>query len=1102
MAAVDPMFVAVINKLMSTQNEERKQAENLFNEYKKQPDVCVTSLVMVLRTQPEPEPRALCAVLLRKVLTKDDPPLFNALSSPVQTLLKQELLNCLREESIRTIATKVSDAVAELASSILTGPGWPELLPYMFQCVQSNVPLQMECALIIFAQLAHYILETVRQYLGTLHGTLAQCLASPHSDVAVAAMRAATTFILAVDDSAERQRFQDLLPHMLSVLAQSLNRGEELAAQEVLELFIELAESQPRFLRRNLNEVAAAMIQVAISPAVEESTRQLAAEFLVTLCEAREKAPGMMRKLPDFPQQLFNVLLAFLLDIEDDPLWHSADTESSETEGEGPLYETGQECLDRIALSLGGNTVVPLASRALPEWIMDPDWKKRHAALICLAQIAEGCVKVMHNQLDGLVDLCMRGLQDPHAKVRWAACQAIGQMCTDLGPELQSAKHQLLAPGLMGVMDDFSQPRVQAHAAAAIVNFSENCDQDVLAPYLDALTGKLLGLLQHGQRLVQEGALTAMASVADCAKASFIRYYDQVMPLLREILQRAVDKTHWLLRAKALECISLVGMAIGRDRFREDAHKVLVYMQQLQATGLAPEDPTSGYMLQAGARLCKCLGEEFLPYLSVVMPPLLNSAQLRPDVAVLDTSDEEDDNDEVETIYVGDRKISIHTTILEEKATACNMLCCYASELNEGFYPYVEQVTNIMVPLLRFYFHEEVRQAAVQSLPALLRCAQLAAKSGNYPMADMGYVKQMLDFMWGPFMEAMTKEPDTECLVCMLDSLEDIIGMMGSPPQLLTLDQLSLAFDRLSAILDESALRRTHRLKRQQAEDFDEEEAEALQEENEEEEELLDGLAACLTAVLRNYGDSALYLMDYLMPKLGSLLDASRSSEERRVGICIVDDILEHSAACSQKYMGHLVEVLVQGCRDPDANLRQCSVYGLGVLAQHRPEAFQSIAQTALQLMVDILSQPDARSEEKGNVTDNAASSLGKVLEYHSNIADENLASTWLRMLPLTHDTVEARIVHDQLLRLVEKGDTRVLGRDNSNLHVIFAIFARILAKGTDLVEADVAKRMAVVLQQMHANMRPEVVTQVVSRLKPKEQNALQQILQAQQTDQ
>jgi len=45
-----------------------------------------------------------------------------------------------------------------------------------------------------------------------------------------------------------------------------------------------------------------------------------------------------------------------------------------------------------------------------------------------------------------------------------------------------------------------------------------------------------------------------------------------------------------------------------------------------------------------------------------------------------------------ETIYVGDKRVSIKTSLLEEKATAVNMLCCYADELKEGFYPYVEQV--------------------------------------------------------------------------------------------------------------------------------------------------------------------------------------------------------------------------------------------------------------------------------------------------------------------------------------------------------------------------------------------------------------------------
>lgn len=48
---------------------------------------------------------------------------------------------------------------------------------------------------------------------------------------------------------------------------------------------------------------------------------------------------------------------------------------------------------------------------------------------------------------------------------------------------------------------------------------------------------------------------------------------------------------------------------------------------------------------------------------------------------------------QTETVYYGDRKISIRTSVLEEKATACNMLCCYADELEVGFFPYVEQAS-------------------------------------------------------------------------------------------------------------------------------------------------------------------------------------------------------------------------------------------------------------------------------------------------------------------------------------------------------------------------------------------------------------------------
>ena len=100
--------------------------------------------------------------------------------------------------------------------------------------------------------------------------------------------------------------------------------------------------------------------------------------------------------------------------LQDEPNWHRADTDKYESEGEGELYEFGQESLDRIALALGGNTVAPLASSLLPTLLQDADWKKRYAALICISQIAEGCVKVLVKNVHGLADMCIQVRHAPN----------------------------------------------------------------------------------------------------------------------------------------------------------------------------------------------------------------------------------------------------------------------------------------------------------------------------------------------------------------------------------------------------------------------------------------------------------------------------------------------------------------------------------------------------------------------------------------------------------------------------------------------------------------------------------------------------------------
>ncbi|XP_065879258.1 uncharacterized protein [Euphorbia lathyris] len=1090
-------FEALITSLMSSSNEQRSQAELVFNLCKQNdPNSLYLKLAHILQFSSHIEVRAMSAVLLRKLFTKDDHDLWPHISPATQSNIKSILLSCIQHEQTKSIVKKLCDTVSELASNLLPENKWPELLPFMFQCVSSDSPKLQESAFLIFAQLSQYIGETLIPFIKDLHTVFLQCLeSSPNFDVKIASLNAVINFIQCLSSSSDRDRFQDLLPAMMRTLTEALNNGNEATAQEALELLIELAGTEPRFLRRQLVDVVGAMLQIAEAESLEEGTRHLAIEFVITLAEARERAPGMMRKLPQFISRLFAILMRMLLDIEDDPAWHSAENEDEDA-GESSNYSVGQECLDRLAISLGGNTIVPVASEQLPAYLAAPEWQKHHAALIALAQIAEGCSKVMIKNLEHVVSMVLNSFNDPHPRVRWAAINAIGQLSTDLGPDLQNQYHQRVLPALASSMDDFQNPRVQAHAASAVLNFSENCTPEILTPYLDGIVSKLLVLLQNGKQMVQEGALTALASVADSSQEHFQKYYDAVMPYLKAILVNATDKSNRMLRAKSMECISLVGMAVGKDKFREDAKQVMEVLMSLQGSQMETDDPTTSYMLQAWARLCKCLGQDFLPYMAVVMPPLLQSAQLKPDVTITsaDSDNDIDDSDDesMETITLGDKRIGIKTSVLEEKATACNMLCCYADELKEGFFPWIDQVAPTLVPLLKFYFHEEVRKAAVSAMPELLRSAKLAVEKGLAQGRNESYVKQLSDYIIPALVEALRKEPDTEICANMLDALNECLQISGT---LVDKDQVRTIVDEIKVVITASSSRKRERAERAKAEDFDAEEGELIKEENEQEEEVFDQVGEILGTLIKTFKASFLPFFDELSTYLTPMWGKDKTAEERRIAICIFDDVAEQCRETALKYYDTFLPFLLEACNDENPDVRQAAVYGLGVCAEFGGPVFKPLVGEALSRLNVVIGHPNSKQPENIMAYDNAVSALGKICQYHrENIDSSQVVPAWLNCLPITGDLIEAKVVHEQLCVMVERSDSELLGPNNQHLPKIVCVFAEVLC-GKDLATDQTASRMVSLLRHLQQTLPPATLATTWSLLHPQQQVALQSIL-------
>ena len=73
----------------------------------------------------------------------------------------------------------------------------------------------------------------------------------------------------------------------------------------------------------------------------------------------------------------------------------------------------------------------------------------------------------------------------------------------------------------------------------------------------------------NGKQMVQKGALTALASVADPSQEHFQNYYGAVIPYLKAILVNANDESNRMLRTKSMECMSLVGMAFGKEKLNK-----------------------------------------------------------------------------------------------------------------------------------------------------------------------------------------------------------------------------------------------------------------------------------------------------------------------------------------------------------------------------------------------------------------------------------------------------------------------------------------------------------------------------------------------------
>lgn len=644
-------------------------------------------------------------------------------------------------------------------------------------------------------------------------------------------------------------------------------------------------------------------------------------------------------------------------------------------------------------------------------------WRDRHAALMAISAISEGCGDLMVGELDQVLALVVPALQDPHPRVRFAGCNALGQMSTDFAGTMQEKYHAVVLNNIIPVLES-PEPRVQSHAAAALVNFCEEAEGSILEPYLGNLLRHLAQLLQSPKRFVQEQALSTIATIADSAEAAFSQYYDSLMPWLFKVLQEEQSKEYRLLRAKAMECATLVALAVGKEKMGHDALALVQLLGSIQQNIVDTDDPQSQYLLHCWGRMCRVLGPDFVPYLPGVMPPLLSVAAAKADIQLLDDEDQIDqvEHDEGwELVPLKGKIIGIRTSALEDKNTAIELITIYAQILQAAFEPYVlETMEKIAVPGLAFFFHDPVRVSSAKLIPQLLNSFKKA-----HGVQSPGFA-EIWNKVAEKIIEVLSAEPTVDTLAEMYQCFYESVEVAGKNS--LTQQHMQAFIESAKSTLHDYQSRvKVHLDEKADAEDGDDENLD-LEYAIEDDQNLLSEMNKAFHTIFKNQGISFLPSWQQLLPFYDAFI-TSHDSTQRQWALCVMDDVLEFCGPESWNYKDHIMQPLAAGLQDNNAANRQAAAYGVGVAAQRGGPAWSDFVAASIPSLFQVTQHPHSRTEEHIFATENASASIAKVLHYNPHKVQnaQEIVANWVNTLPIINDEEAAPYAYSFIAQLIDQ---------------------------------------------------------------------------------
>ncbi|GIQ79990.1 hypothetical protein KIPB_000709 [Kipferlia bialata] len=1025
-------FTALLGALQSTDTAQIRAAEEQYEAFiKAQP---LEFLQLACQTLSDPTNGRFMAVLLRKELVSGADTAYArcpAAHTSVQTCLLQALSTVTERAHLMQIGVAVANLMSTLCSPMEKEPDmryWPAATQWIESNYQSaNEVHRMVCYNII------------QELSGILAGAMAKWPAC--KDIVVAGLNdscaqvveysvtAACTLVLLVTDVAPV-----LFPPICLALTTSLTKQAwDLSAHIMQELAV-IGEANGSLLRASVPQFLTILSQLVTNSTIIDSVRHVAVELVCVLCEG---SPRKCRQsVNDVGTIIANGLVPMMADLDDDEqAWDSTVPEAWEESDDLQVAETA---LDRIAIALGGSALLPVIESIVGETRQHSSWKIRHTSATMLAIVAEGFnTAASMPQVRGMVAVPLSLKNDPHPRVRWAVCNALGQMSTDFQPRLQAKLHQEVVTCLIDLTKDTQSVRVRSHAGAALINFVEYIEPETLKPYVEAILQVLVTLMSSDSRLAQENALTCLAAVADTIGRQFGQYYQSFAPTLIGQLHAALanntsgSSVHTPFAARLIEAITLIGLSVGGETFSQQFPEVIgMILTAWDQHHENPDDLLTKHILFGLGRLVKVDKMQFAQYFPRVMPILMQITN-QEFIQIIDGNDDEADGENV--ISLGDLAIQINTPAIEEAEIGLSIMGTVLSSSPDAMMPFLEQAFKTWVTQSQAKMEAYVRMNATTCIASAPKAIMKSSMPDQQKASIIeGYINESLKAI----VAVLNEEDSVEVMpvLCMA-----VVGFVKSMQSMQ--DKVPVPAARIMGELSDALITMSNTATAEMESEFEDMETDmpesvedqaTLADKHEQFFLCLDEIGDVLGSFFTVYGDQYLPIFQSVVKSTvdrWAMMQGPLGSRFRVAALSVLIELITHtSAEAATPAVQTYLPLITQCLATNSLPLAQTAVFCAGVIAERFPEAIKPHAPALASYCKARVESPDARDTEDSTlVTENCISATGRLLMACPDLIAPTFGgvqNAWQFYLTaagsITHDEEEFKSTVDMLLALVQ----------------------------------------------------------------------------------